>query len=73
MATKDPSTAKPGSRPEPLDGIELTEEDLDIVVGGLSPEASMAYVDYLRDSSGRQSHAARLDWLRSSAVLWRAR
>jgi hypothetical protein len=73
MVATDSSTAKPGPQPEPLDGIELTEDDLDVVVGGLSPEASMAYVAYLRESAGRQSHAARLDWLRSSAVLWRDR
>jgi len=42
-----------------------------VVVGGLSPDASMAYVSYLREAGGRQDRAARMDWLRSSAVLWR--
>ncbi len=72
MATKDPSTAKAKrrARPEPLDGIELTDDDLEIVVGGLDPDASMAYVHYLQETAGRQDRKARLDWLRSSAVLW---
>jgi hypothetical protein len=31
-----------------LDGIELSDEDLEVVVGGLSPEASLAFANYLK-------------------------
>jgi hypothetical protein len=37
------------------DGIELTDEDLEVVVGGLSPEASMAYANWITDQLYRES------------------
>ena len=48
-----PTQQPPPRRVEP-DGIELTDEDLEIVVGGLSPEASLAFANYLKSQvSGR--------------------
>lgn len=46
---KPPAPPAPPKRAMPpvRDGIELTDEDLEIVVGGLSPEASMAYANWL--------------------------
>lgn len=52
---------RPQSRPVPpvpqraevYDGIELTDEDLEVVVGGLDPEASMAHARYLQDLLAR--------------------
>lgn len=34
------------------ENFELTDEDLEMVVGGLSPEASLAQARHLRDSTG---------------------
>lgn len=48
---RPPQSPRP-PRLEP-DGIELTDEDLEIVVGGLSPEASMAFANYLKSQSQR--------------------
>ena len=52
--------SRPSRPPQPppprveMDGIELTDEDLEIVVGGLSPEASLAFANYLKSQvSGR--------------------
>jgi len=47
-----PPPQSPKSR-EIADGQELTDDDLDMVVGGLNPEASMAYAAFLRGSGQR--------------------
>jgi hypothetical protein len=75
MDTSDPPRDSQGgsTEPEELDGVELTQDDLEIVVGGLSPAASAAYLEYLRDPTGRRTHAARLDRLRLLAGLRRRR
>ena len=62
------SAKKP--EPEPYDGMELGDDDLEMVVGGLSPEASSAYVSYLRDESTRNDPATRLERLRRPRALW---
>jgi hypothetical protein len=48
--------------------FELADEDLELVVGGLSPEASIAYALFLKEATGRDSQAYRLDRLRKSGV-----
>ena len=55
METKNEATPPPRT-PEPKeipDGQELTDEDLDMVVGGLNPQASMAYAAFLMGSGQR--------------------
>jgi hypothetical protein len=61
-------TNKP-PEPEPIDNVELTDEDLEMVVGGLSAEASAAYVTFLQEASTRNDPAKRLDRLRRPRVL----
>jgi hypothetical protein len=62
MATKnDPSPPQPPPSPEFVDGVELDDDDLDMVVGGLNPEASMAYAAFLRGGGLRPSIGARDD------------
>ena len=62
------ATTKDGAPPQPptpapdrVDGIELDDEDLDMVVGGLNPEASMAYAAFLKGGGLRPSIGARRD------------
>ena len=55
----------------PLDGVELSDEDLEVVVGGLSPEASAAYAAYLSEAAQRSDPVARLQRLRTSGI-WRS-
>lgn len=53
--TSPPRPPQPPPAPRnQLDGIELSDEDLEVVVGGLSPEASWAFANYLK-SQGRES------------------
>jgi len=63
MATKNDRPPPPPEPPSPdlVDGIELDDEDLDMVVGGLNPEASMAYAAFLRGGGMRPSIGARRD------------
>jgi hypothetical protein len=68
--TDTPRQAPQRPEPEVYDGMELSEDDLEMIVGGLSPEASAAYVDYLRDESIRSNPATRLERLRKPRTLW---
>jgi hypothetical protein len=72
MADTDTPRQEKAQRQEPevYDGMELGDEDLEMVVGGLSPEASAAYVEYLQDESLRTDPARRLDRLRRPRALW---
>lgn len=53
MSPPRPPQPPPAPRNQ-LDGIELSDEDLEVVVGGLSPEASLAFANYLK-IQGRES------------------
>ncbi|MEM1250145.1 MAG: hypothetical protein AAGA81_16640 [Acidobacteriota bacterium] len=44
------------------ENYELGDEDLEMVVGGLSPEASLAQARYLRDAGG-DSGGSKPNWL----------
>lgn len=50
-----PLPSRQSPSPRIPDGIELTDEDLEVVVGGLSPEASMAYANWISDQLHRES------------------
>lgn len=44
------------------ENFELSDDDLEMVVGGLSPEASLAQARYLRDAGG-DSGGSKPNWL----------
>jgi hypothetical protein len=60
MANTDTPRRQQPTEPEPYDGMELSDDDLEMVVGGLSVGASNAYVNYLRDESDRNDPSTRL-------------